>query len=239
MSLQTLLASFLMLVAGWLPAGARALMVLLHAMVRNPWFSVVTGIVQLGMGISALIYFWPEIRRQHFLCLVPAIPAALLGFAFFQLPVPDFVTGVVTVTVGILFLVQSRQQAAAGEPAGLKKILVLSGCACLGVIPGAGVLSMVMMGDLLSGQSFSSAYKSGCLSIIALLILDGVSCLTSVPSLEWVSIVGCMIAGAFSFLLTPVLLRFMITWFREHTLLVFGIWRIFFGIVFLLVFCVL
>lgn len=239
MSLQALLASFLMLAAGWLPAGARALMVLLQAMIRNQWFVPATGAAKLAMSVSGLIYFWPEIRRQRFACLVPAIPAALLGFAFFQLPVPDFVTGVVTVTVGILFLVQSRQQGSAGEPDGLKKILILSGCACLGVIPGAGVLSMVMMGALLSGQGFSSAYKTGCLSIIVLLILDGVNGLATVPAVEWTSIAGCILVGVISFLLTPILLRFMVSWFREHTLLIFGIWRIFFGIVFLLVFCVL
>ncbi|WP_297565825.1 undecaprenyl-diphosphate phosphatase [uncultured Faecalibaculum sp.] len=239
MTLQLAAALLLSMLTFWMPVGARIHIELIQAMIRSPWYLPLTGAAQLGMALSCLLLFRKRLMANR-VRIVPAVLLILLtGLILPQGEVPPFISGLLTITIGILFLIQSLMKPDALAGHGLPSVILWLAVTCCGVIPGTGVLSMAILAGLVTGLEYEPAFGLACMTSMWTLGAGGLSHLAALPAVTWQSILLCLVTAAVAFFLGPVVIQGMKTWFSRHTLLVFGMWRICFGAVFLLVFCVM
>ena len=234
------LAAFLLLTAltVWMPVGSRVHLTLAQALIPGGWYLPLTGCLQLGMAVSALVLYRSHLKRLAMQWLPAAVSILVLGLLFPGENVPEFVSGVVTIAVGILFLIQSGMHLEPLDIKGISRTVLWVLITCLGMIPGVGVLSMAMLAGLVTGLREEQAYSLAVMTSLWIQAVSGFHNLALLPAAGLMPVLACLLTAAFGFVLSPVLIRAMRSWFSRHTLLLFGLWRIAFGAVFLLVFCV-
>lgn len=223
----------------WMPVGSRVHVELFAAMIRSPWYLPLTGCMQLGMTVGILVLTRKKLFTPGAWWLVAGILALVAGILVPAQEVPPFVSGIITMATGLLFLIQSGMKLNPLNLHGVLRLILILTISCLGVIPGAGVLSMAMLAALITGEETSEAYSMACMASLWPQAVSGISHITVIPSLTPISAATGILAGCIGFVLAPLLVKGLKRWFQNHTLLVFGLWRLGFGAVFLLVFCIL
>ncbi|MBQ3064296.1 MAG: undecaprenyl-diphosphate phosphatase [Clostridia bacterium] len=247
----------------WLPISSTGHLILLRALLPvtfdDAFFSLFEVVIQLGAIAAVMLLFWerlfPFSRRKSAAekrhtwqlwgkILIATLPAALLGallgnfldtYLFNPLTV-----GITLIFYGILFLIPPRvwQKKSPSDTVSAKKALGIGLFQSLALIPGTSRSGATLLGGSLLGvQRPAAAEFSFFLAIPTMAGAGLFKCLQfflaghTLSTAEWLLLtLGTLTA----FLVSRIVIRFLLDFVRRHGLAPFGIWRISLGTLVLL-----
>ena len=245
----------------WLPVSSTGHMIILDKFislsVREEIFEIILVVIQLGAALAVPIALFDTIRSAFYkrrggaglllMLLVGILPAAVFGF-FLDDYISEHLFGHLTVALalifyGIAFIVIERWARAArvSEISGIaaRDALSIGLFQALALIPGTSRSGATIVGGMLFGVSRSVSAEFSFLMAIPIML--GASALKIIKFflsglvISRYEMLLIFIGAAVAFLVSLITIRFLIGFVREHTLTVFGIYRIILGLLVLLI----
>ena len=235
----------------------------IHLNVSREFYKLFEVVIQLGAIMAVVvIYFktiWPfgknerDTKRTLSLwgkILVACLPAAVIGLLFDDLLdkylYNSIVVALMLIIYGIIFIVIESKNIGTREVKKLKDItykqaLGIGGFQLLSLIPGTSRSGATIIGGLVLGLDRSVAAKFTF--FLAIPVMFGASLLKMLKYILKVGlvfkfnevvilIVGCVVA----FIVSVLVIKFLINYIRKHDFKIFGYYRIILGIIVLVYF---
>ncbi|MGN1337161.1 MAG: undecaprenyl-diphosphate phosphatase [Candidatus Coprovivens sp.] len=237
----------------------------IHLKVSEEFYSLFEVVIQLGAIFAVVLMYFKTIFPWGFgktkedtkdtlnlwgKILVACIPAAILGLLFDDWMdahlYNSIVVSIALIVYGIIFIVIESKHIGSGKTKELNKITykqaVEVGCfQLLSLIPGTSRSGSTIIGGLLIGLERSVAAQFTF--FLAIPVMAGASLLKLLKYILKVGfifstteiivlLVGCIVA----FIVSILVIKFLMNYIRKHDFKVFGIYRIILGIIVLLYF---
>ena len=252
-------------VTEWLPVSSTGHLILLRAALpvtlRDTFFSLFEVLIQLGAIAAVPCLFWGKLyplqksktaaeRRDTWRLwgkiLIATLPAALLGLLF-----GDFLdkwlfnpltVGITLVFYGLLFLIPTRvwQKKQRDAEIGAGKALGIGLFQSLALIPGTSRSGATLFGGNMLGIPREKAAEFSFFLAIPTMAGAGLfKCLKffaagyTLVLQEWLLLAAGTLTA---FLVSLVVIRFLLDFVRRHGLAPFGVWRILLGSAVLLIY---
>ena len=245
----------------WLPISSTGHMILLDEFIKldvsNEFYKLFEVVIQLGAILAVVVMYFKVIcpfgfgkNKQERKILVACVPAAIIG-----LLLDDFldehlynsiVVSLMLIIYGIAFLVIESKKLGSGKTTKLedityKQALGVGGFQLLSLIPGTSRSGATIIGGLILGLKRSVAAEFTF--FLAIPVMVGASLLKLVKYVLEVGFVfstmellilgvGCLVA----FIVSVIIIKFLINYIRKHDFKVFGWYRIALGVLVLLYF---
>ncbi len=207
-------------------------------------------IIQLGAIFAVVILYWKKLflNSKIFLRLCVAfIPTAVIGLIFYKL-VKTYLLGSVTVVLwslllGGVFLVvfewMRKGKTVAIEPLEhitFKQAFIIGIFQSIAIIPGVSRSAATIVGGLMLGISRETIVEfSFMLAVPTMLAATGLDLLKSGHSFTGNQIELLIIGLVSAFVSAFFAVKFLLSYVKNHTFTVFGIYRILISLAFLLV----
>ena len=235
----------------------------IHLNVSREFYKLFEVVIQLGAIMAVVvIYFkiiWPfgkmerDTRRTFSLwgkIIVACLPAAVIGILFDDLLdkylYNSIVVALMLIIYGIIFIVIESRKIGSRRVKKLKDItykqaLGIGGFQLLSLIPGTSRSGATIIGGLILGLDRSIAAEFTF--FLAIPVMFGASLLKLVKYILKVGLVfkiselvilsvGCIV----SFIVSVVVIKFLMNYIRKHNFKIFGYYRIILGIIVLVYF---
>ena len=232
----------------------------LHLQVSEEFKEMFFVVIQLGAILAVPILFWDKlvpfsrkktreeknsIWRLWARVIVGVLPAAVLGLLlddFFDEHFYNFiVVAIALIVYGVAFIVVERMKRGAAYriesvyDIGFKDALIIGSFQVLSLIPGTSRSGSTILGGMLTGVSRTAASEFSF--FMAIPVMLGASLLkvakfalegfTPTSTEIWLLLVGI----AVSFIVSVVVIKFLMSFVRRHDFIPFGIYRILLGAV--------
>ena len=231
--------------------------------VSSEFYKLFEVVIQLGAILAVIIFYfktiWPfgktkeDTKKTLSLwgkILVACLPAAIIGLLFDdwldEHLYNGFVVSLTLIIYGIIFIVIESKKMGSQKTTNLndityKQALGVGAFQLLALVPGTSRSGSTIIGGLLLGLRRDIAAKFTF--FLAIPVMAGASLLKLVKyilkvgftftSTElWILIVGCFVA----FIVSLLVIKFLMNYIRKHDFKVFGYYRIILGIIVLLYF---
>lgn len=234
--------------------------------VSKQFYELFEVVIQLGAILAVVILFWKNIwpfynargktRVNHSILslwgkiIIACLPAAVIGLLFDDWIDEHLHTSIVVsltlIIYGIIFIVIESKNIGSRDTDDLGKItykqaLGIGGFQLLSLIPGTSRSGSTIIGGLLLGLERSVAAEFTF--FLAIPVMAGASLLKLVKYILKVGFVfsgmelGILITGCIvSFVVSLFVIKFLLSYIRQHDFKVFGWYRIILGIIVLLYF---
>ena len=217
-----------------------------------------SAVIQLGTMAAVLIYFrrdvvqitsaWvrglfnAEVRRTRdsimgWYIALGTIPVVIFGYTF-RHQIHDgarslMIVAFALVIGGVIMLAVDRASTRQRgiESVGWKDAVVVGLCQALALIPGTSRSGATIVGGLVLGFDRETAARFSFLLSIPAVVLSGLFELKDVGSGDGTPIVATIIATVFAFIFGYLTIAFLLRYLARHTLALFGVYRILFGLV--------
>lgn len=240
---------------------------LIHLNVSKEFYNLFEVVIQLGAILAVvIIYFktiWPfgaKTKRQSSAVInlwgkiiVACLPAAVIGILFDdwldEHLYNSFVVALMLIVYGIIFIVIETKEIGTRDTKKLsaityKQALGIGAFQLLSLIPGTSRSGATIIGGLILGLERSIAAEFTF--FLAIPVMAGASLLKvlkyilKVGLIFKVSEVMLLLVGCFvAFIVSVLVIKFLMSYIRKHDFKVFGYYRIVLGIVVLLYFLIL
>lgn len=247
-------------VTEWLPISSTGHLILLRAVLPHTqndlFFSLFEVVIQLGAMLAVVVLFWHKLspftrdgvkRRQTLLLwckiAVAVLPSAVLGFFFDDLLdaylFSPTVVALALIVYGALFLLplDRRRQFSTGtvEDITWKTALGIGFFQVLSLVPGTSRSGATILGGLLLGVSRTAAaefsFFLGLPTIAGAGLLRGVKFFAAGGTLASGEVVMLLVGTLVAFLVSLVVIRFLMDFVRRHSFMPFGVYRIILGLI--------
>lgn len=247
-------------VTEWLPISSTGHLILLRALLPHAqnalFFSLFEVVIQLGAMLAVVVLFWHKLnpfiknvaQRKQILLLwckiaVAILPSAVLGFFFDDLLdkylFSPTVVAVALIAYGFLFLfpLERFRQFSTGtvEDISWKTALGIGFFQVLSLVPGTSRSGATILGGLLLGVSRTAAaefsFFLGLPTIAGAGLLRGVKFFAAGGTLAKGEVIMLLIGTLTAFLVSLVVIRFLLDFVRRHSFMPFGVYRIILGLI--------
>jgi undecaprenyl-diphosphatase len=185
--------------------------------------------------------FNAEVRRTRdsimgWYIAVGTVPVVIFGYAF-RHQIHDgarslMIVAFALIVGGIIMLavdrISTRERGI--ESVGWKDAIVVGLCQALALIPGTSRSGATIVGGLVLGFDRETAARFSFLLSIPAVVLSGLFELKDVGSGDGTPIVATIIATIFAFIFGYLTIAFLLRYLARHTLAIFGVYRILFGL---------
>ena len=216
-----------------------------------------SAVIQLGTMAAVLIYFRSDIARitvaflkglRHrelrrtpdslmgWYVIVGTVPVVIFGFAFrHQISGGArslLLISTVLVIGGILMLAVDRVAVLqrGTDSVTWRDGIIIGLCQALALVPGVSRSGATIVGGLVLGFNRESAARFSFLLSIPAVVLSGLFELRDVGGGDGTPILATIIATIFAFISGYASIAFLLRYLARHTLTVFGVYRIIFGL---------
>ena len=216
-----------------------------------------SAVIQLGTMAAVLLYFrrdvvlitsaWvrglfnAEVRRSRdsimgWYIALGTIPVVIFGFVFrdqiYNGARSLMIVAFALVIGGVIMLavdrVSTRQRTI--ESVGKRDAIVVGLCQALALIPGTSRSGATIVGGLVLGFDRETAARFSFLLSIPAVVLSGLFELRDIGGGDGTPILATIIATIFAFISGYASIAFLLRYLARHTLTVFGVYRILFGL---------
>ena len=216
-----------------------------------------SAVIQLGTMAAVLLYFrrdvvlitsaWvrgifnAEVRRSRdsimgWYIALGTVPVVIFGFVFRDqihngarsLMIVAFALVIGGVIMLAVDRVSTRQRTI--ESVGKKDAIVVGLCQALALIPGTSRSGATIVGGLVLGFDRETAARFSFLLSIPAVVLSGLFELRDIGGGDGTPILATIIATIFAFISGYASIAFLLRYLARHTLTVFGVYRILFGL---------
>ena len=240
----------------------------IHLDVSNDFYKLFEVVIQLGAILAVVIMYFKTIFPFGFgktkqdtkdtfnlwgKIIVACLPAAVIGILFDdwldEHLYTAFVVALMLIVYGILFIVIESKNLGSGKVSDIKDItykqaLGIGGFQLLSLIPGTSRSGATIIGGLLLGLKRSVAAEFTF--FLAIPVMAGASLLKLLKYILKVGLVfeaqELMILGVGSlvaFIVSILIIKFLLSYIRKHDFKVFGYYRIILGLLVILYFMII
>lgn len=202
--------------------------------------------IQLGAILAVLVIFLPQLRTQSqviYRIMLSFMPTALIGFVFYK-PVKAFLIGNSAVTLvslligGVVLMVidyfiKSPDRKIADLK--VKHFLIIGLFQAISIVPGVSRSAATIIGFLLLGINRKEAVEySFLLAIPTMIAASGYDMFKSAGTFTGADHYNLLIGFLTAFASATVAVKYFISYVKQNSLKIFGLYRIVLAIVFTL-----
>ena len=245
----------------WLPISSTGHLILLDEFVKldfeENFMQMFNVVIQLGAILAVVVMFfpklWPFTTKERYYCkketwsmwfkvIVASVPAAVIGILFDDILEEKFhtpyVIAAMLIVYGILFIIVERRNA--GKTAKVTSIAQLSyqmaffigAFQVLSLIPGTSRSGATIIGAMLIGASrYVAAEFTFFLAIPAMFGASFIKILKFGFTFTSAELIALVVGMVTAFIVSVIVIRFLMSYIKKHNFIVFGWYRIVLGII--------
>ncbi len=251
--IQMIILSIVEGITEFLPISSTGHMIIISKLLKIKETNFLTSFeisIQLGAIIAVIILYWKDLFLNLNIIkkLITAfIPTAIIGLCLYK-----FVKNVLLINSNIVswslliggfiliifekFANKNKQKYRTLEKIGYKQAALIGLFQSIAIIPGVSRSAATIIGGVLTGLNRKTAVEfSFLLAVPTMAAATALDMIKNASSLSIHEVFILIIGMIISFIVAIISIKFLLHFVKKHSFVIFGIYRIFVGILFLLI----